>query len=246
VTGRPQIPDGLALRVPERGGLRQRRAGALIAGALALLAAAGCRAAAIVPEANDGWARAGLVPTFTPLPPGTATLTPLPSHTPVAPLATPTPDRFESAGPIVRLEIPAIGVDAAVEYVGRLPDGAMDVPKVPENVAWFTESALPGQEVGRTAVIAGHLDSPAGPAVFYELRRLVPGDEMAVTYASGDRYVFRTVKKERYTFDSMPLDRIFGSTPERMLNLVTCDGAWDGSSANYQQRLVIYAKLKQG
>jgi LPXTG-site transpeptidase (sortase) family protein len=120
----------------------------------------------------------------------------------------------------------------------------MDVPKVPANVAWFNESALPGQDAGRAAVIAGHLDSPAGRAVFFDLRKLVLGDELAVTYANGDRYVFRVTKKERYVFDQMPLDKIFGSNPEPVLNLITCDGAWDRGRANYQQRLVIYSRFR--
>jgi len=207
---------------------------------LALLAS-GCRQR-LSPE-PETWARRNLIPTFTPLPPATDTVTPLPSATPMDDFATPTPDQYEAAGPVVRLEIPAIGVDASVEQVGRLPSGHMDVPKVPEDVAWFTESALPGQPAGRPAVIAGHLDSPAGPAVFYRLRHLVPGDELAVTYLNGDRYIFVVQDKERYYYDSTPVDKIFGTTSKRMLNLITCDGAWDGSSANYQQRLVIYTRL---
>lgn len=214
---------------------------------LAALAAglAACGVAGVSPEASEAWARPNLLPTFTPLPPATATLTPLPSATATAPYSTPTPDPFEAAGPIVRFEIPAIGVDAPVEKVGRLPDGRMDVPKVPENVAWFTESALPGQPVGRTSVVAGHLDSPYGPAVFYELRKLVRGDELAVTYENGDRYVFEVVTKERYPYDGAPVDKIFGADNDQMLNLITCDGAWDRGRANYQQRLVIYSRLER-
>jgi sortase (surface protein transpeptidase) len=204
----------------------------------------GCRGAAVAPESDRTWARSALIPTFTPLAPPTATLTPLPTDTPETPYSTPTPDVFEAAGPVVRLEIPAIGVDAVVERVGRLPDGSMDTPKLPGDVAWFTESALPGQPVDRPAVIAGHLDSPTGPAVFYDLRQLVPGDEIAVTYQNGSRYVFTVVNKERYPFDNAPVDKIFGSNPERMLNLITCDGAWDSGHANYGQRLVIYTRLK--
>lgn len=210
---------------------------------LVVPAAAAC-SGRIDAEADGRWARAALVPTFTPLPPATATITPLPSATATVPYVTSTPDPFEAAGPVVRLEIPAIGVDASVETVGRLPSGQMDVPKLPEDVAWFDESALPGQPAGRPAVIAGHLDSPFGPAVFYELRKLVPGDELAVTYQNGSRYVFEVVDKERYPFDRAPLDKIFGAHRDRMMNLITCDGAWDRGGANYQQRLVVYTKLR--
>src|SRR5690348_15382799 len=41
------------------------------------------------------------------------------------------------AGLPVRIKIPAIGVDAAIEYVGLTPDGLMDVPKKWENTAWY-------------------------------------------------------------------------------------------------------------
>lgn len=210
--------------------------------AMLTVSAGACRSHALAPE-PEVWARQQLIPTFTPLPRSSDTPTPLPSATATAPYSTATPDAFEAAGAIVRLEIPAIGVDASVEKVGRLPSGQMDVPKVPEDVAWFTESALPGQPSGRPSIIAGHLDSPAGPAVFYRLRHLVPGDELAVTYENGDRYVFAVQDKERYLYDSAPVDKIFGSNPNRMLNLITCDGAWDGGAANYEQRLVIYTKM---
>jgi len=216
---------------------------AILAGAAAL---AGCGGApGITPEPDYPGVRVALVPTFTALPPPTATLTPLPSATPTEVYSTPTPDRFEAAGVPVRLEVPAIGVDASIEQVGRLPNGNMDVPKIADNVAWFVESALPGR-AGKTSVIAGHLDSPHGPAVFYKLRMLRDGDELAITYESGDRFVFVVESKERYVFDTAPSDKIFGATSRRILNLITCDGAWDRGAANYQQRLVVYSRLKEG
>ena len=172
-----------------------------------------------------------------------ATVTPLPSGTPTAPYVTPTPDEFQVAGVPVRLEIPAIGVDAAIEHVGRAQNDQVDVPKLPMNVAWFNESALPGQS-GKTSIIVGHLDSRTGPAVFWDLRKLVNGDEMTVTYANGSRYVFAVQDKERYATDNLPRDKLFGRTPRRMLNLITCDGAWDRGRASYNQRLAVYTEYR--
>ena len=212
---------------------------------LLLLAMTACSDSGVSEEPEYENLQAELIPTYTPLPAPTATLTPLPSATPTEVYATATPDVFQRAGLPVRLEIPAIQVDAPMEHVGRLPDGKMDVPKIAMNVAWFDESALPGQK-GRPSVVAGHLDSPTGPAVFYKLRTLVPGDEMLVTYESGEKFVFVVESKERYATDSAPLSKIFGRNPNRTLNLITCDGAWDGDTANYQQRLVIYTRLKSG
>lgn len=210
--------------------------------ALLLATALGCRADGI-PEPDYANLRAELVPTYAPLPAATATLTLLPSATPTEAYSSPTPDIFEAAGRPVMLEIPAIGVSAPIEQVGRLASGQMDVPRIAMNVAWFDESALPGQK-DRPAVIAGHLDSPTGPAVFYKLRMLVPGDELLITYENGDRHVFVVDGKERYYDDDAPLSKIFGRNPGRTMNLITCDGAWDAGAANYQQRLVVYTRLK--
>jgi len=222
--------------------LRAIAAGLSLAAALPALA--GCNPTVDRVSADQRWARAELLATYTPLPAATATLTPFPSSTPTAPYQTPTPDVYQAAGLPVRLEIPAIGVDAVIEKVGRDATGAVDVPKISANVAWFTESALPGQG-DKASVIVGHLDDPYGPAVFYHLRRLRPGDEMAVTYENGDRHIFVVESKERYTHNVVPAQRLYGATSHEMLNLMTCDGAWDAGHANYEQRLVVYSHLKR-
>ena len=226
---------------------RGARAVWLAASLLVPLSAAACAAASVdvLPETTSKWARAELEPTYTPLPAASETLTPPPTATATVPYQTPTPDPFQAAGVPVRLRIPAIGVDASVERTGRDKEGKVDVPKVSRNVAWFTESALPGQ-AGKTSVISGHLDDPYGPAVFYKLRMLVPGDEVEVTYENGERFVFVVEAKERYAFDRAPVQKVFGITARRMLNLITCDGAWNAGQANYGQRLVVYTRLKEG
>jgi sortase (surface protein transpeptidase) len=221
-------------------GGRRAALAVLLAAAAALSA---CGGPEVLPEPEAGPARMALIPTFTPLPPATPTLTPLPSATATPPYVTATPDEPTRAGLPVRLEIPAIKVDAVIEHVGFDSTGKVDVPKIPANVAWFDQSALPGQN-GKASIISGHLDSPFGPAVFYELRHLIPGDELAVTYENGERFVFVVEDKERYYHDQTPGQKIFGATDDRVLNLITCDGAWDGGSANYQQRLVVYSRFK--
>jgi sortase (surface protein transpeptidase) len=48
---------------------------------------------------------------------------------------------------------------------------------------WFTGGPMPGQ-LG-PAVIAGHVDSRTGPAVFHRLRDLRPGDQIRVRDGAG-------------------------------------------------------------
>jgi len=179
----------------------------------------------------------------TPLP----TATPLPSATPW-PTATipptPTVDAIAAAGKPVRLEIPAIGVDAVVEHVGLTAERAMDVPQDWMNVAWYENGPLPGAT--GNAVIAGHLDSSTGaPAVFWMLNRLAPGDQVTVTFDSGARFTFVVQELVEYDHDAEGevIDTVFGDALAPNLNLVTCQGVWDYGNGTYDKRLVVFTAL---
>jgi sortase (surface protein transpeptidase) len=180
--------------------------------------------------------------TWTPVPPtATPTLTPLPTAT-IPP--TPTSDPFDAAGRPVRLEVPALGVDAFVEEVGLTADRAMDVPKGWENVGWYNRGYRPGEP--GNSVIAGHLDTTSGgPAVFWDLAQLLPGDEISVTYENGDRYTFVVQETGEFDYNAEgdTIDRIFGDSPTEDLNLITCQGTWDRSSRTYDKRLVVFSTL---
>ena len=196
-------------------------------------------------------------PTLTATPVATATPTadtgnPEATSTPNPPEVreTPTPPATESeseeqeftvTGQPVSLEIERTGVDAHIEHVGLTDDGAMDVPQEWENVGWFEPGTLPG-EVGNS-VIAGHYDSPTGPAVFFELRELEPGDQITVVTDEDEQLTFEVTKTEMVLADDAPLEEIFGSSEDRNLNLITCDGIWDQSANMYDHRLVVYTTL---
>jgi sortase (surface protein transpeptidase) len=53
---------------------------------------------------------------------------------------------------------------------------------------WYAPGPRPG-DLG-SAVIFGHVDSDRGPAVFYRLRELRPGDQLTVTGADGSSVRF--------------------------------------------------------
>jgi sortase (surface protein transpeptidase) len=143
----------------------------------------------------------------------------------------------------VRLSIPSIGVDAPVELVGKALSGAMAVPRSYSSVGWYKHGAIPGH-VGN-AVIAGHVDTGFGrPAVFKELGRLSVGDEINIIDAAHATSTFVVSAIERYPYDAAPRERIFGTSDQPRLNLITCDGAWDAERKIYSDRLVIYTTLK--
>src|ERR1700758_3815801 len=72
------------------------------------------------------------------------------------------------------LDIPAIGVKTSLVRLGLTPAGALQVPSSTAVAGWYSDSPRPGA-IG-AAVIAGHVDSYLGPAVFFRLRDLKPGN----------------------------------------------------------------------
>ena len=148
------------------------------------------------------------------------------------------------AGLPSRIAIPTIGLNAAVERAGLLPDNSPGTPQDYANTAWFEGSARPG-EVGN-AVINGHVDSTRGPAVFFNLPKLKVGDYV---YVTGDDSVERTFVVrgvERYGPYDAPLERIFGNrTDGTFLNLITCDNAtaFDRRTASYTGYVTVYTEL---
>ncbi len=159
-----------------------------------------------------------------------------PTATAIPPTATPVP----RVGQPVRLKIPVIKVDADIEYVGLTPDGAMDVPKDYSKTAWYAPGPRPGDQ-GNSA-IAGHVDSKTGKAVFWDLPKLKAGDEVFVVGDDGAERRFVVTGRESYKRVDAPLQRIFGPTTDRHLNLITCDvgSGFDRATSEYGGNVVVY------
>lgn len=137
----------------------------------------------------------------------------------------------------VRVEIPAIGVDAGITDLS-LAGSEPEVPQDFSQVGWYVQTREPG-EIG-PAVLAGHVDSRNGPAVFFELDSLQPGDEIVVTGEEGRRR-FLVDDVGQYPKDQLP-DEVFGfGDAQPQLRLITCGGSFDESSGHYRDNVVVYA-----
>jgi hypothetical protein len=145
--------------------------------------------------------------------------------------------------PPARVEIPAIGVSSSLVRLGLNPDRTMEVPGDFQVAGWFTGGPQPGQ-LG-PAVIAGHVDSRTGPAVFYRLRDLRPGYPIEVTRTDGTRLRFVVEGARSFPKTSFPTDAVFGPTPAAELRLVTCTGTFDRARGSYRDNLVVFARLEQ-
>ncbi len=139
----------------------------------------------------------------------------------------------------VRLTIPAIGVRTSLIRLGLTPAGTLQVPASFNVAGWYDRSPRPGAT--GSAIIAGHIDSVAGPAVFYRLASLRPGDRVYVRRADGTLAVFRVTAVRTYAKDRFPTAAVYGPAPGAQLRLITCGGAFDSAIRSYLSNVVVYA-----
>lgn len=145
----------------------------------------------------------------------------------------------------VRLKIPIIGVDSAIEDALITPDGRMDVPAGSVNVAWFALGPKPGR-VG-SAVIGGHFGIRDGKKfVFYDLDKLKVGDKVYIENDKGETiaFVVRSIKLFDRNADATT---VFTSEDGLAhLKLITCEGIWNRVNDTYPSRRVVFTDLVLG
>ena len=145
----------------------------------------------------------------------------------------------QSTGPRPeRLRIASIGVDTPLEDLALNADGTLQAPRDFQHAGWYTQGTSPG-DVG-PAVIAGHVDSKTGRAVFFRLRDLRQGDIVEVT-RSGAQVKFKVLAVRKYPKAQFPTDEVYGPTPNAQLRLITCGGAFDKGRRSYVDNIVAYA-----
>ena len=142
------------------------------------------------------------------------------------------------------LTIPAIGVRTSLIKLGLQANGSLQVPPTTAVAGWYTGSPRPGA-VG-SSVIAGHVDSYAGPGVFYRLSTLKPGERVYVGRADGTLVVFSITKVQMYSKEAFPTIQVYGADPDPELRLITCGGTFDPDTGHYLSNVVAYATLVAG
>jgi Sortase domain len=209
-------------RIPQRHPrLACSRVMAGVAALLAIAVAAGCSADAAPAPPPSVSAPGSVAPSAAAAPSGAA-----------APMARSTP---------VRVQIPAIGVDSTLMQLGLQADGSLQVPPVGFPAGWYTGAPTPG-ELG-PAILAGHVDWGGHPGVFYHLRDLQPATEVTITRQDGSAAVFRVTHVEEYPKDQFPTDLVYGDLDRPGLRLITCGGAFDRQTRNYDDNIVAFADL---
>jgi hypothetical protein len=146
----------------------------------------------------------------------------------------------DPGAPPTRLRIASLGVDTGLESLAVDPKGELQSPKAYEDAGWFAAGTAPGDP--GPAVLAGHVDSKTGPAVFYKLHELKAGDRVEVQRA-GAWLTFTVTASEHYPKAKFPSARVYGPTPLPELRLITCGGEFDAAQRSYRDNVVVYAVL---
>lgn len=140
----------------------------------------------------------------------------------------------------VRVRIPDIGVDAAVVPLAVDAAGTLEAPTDFATTGWNVAGPEPGEK--GVAVIAGHVDSRTGPAVFYRLGSLRPGARVLVDRADGSTAAFVVDRLARYAKATLPSAEVYGGRPDAPgLRLITCGGAFDRARGHYLDNVIAFA-----
>lgn len=159
-----------------------------------------------------------------------------PSRTVTATLTSPTPpeeEPDESADPPASnsggygIRIPRLNVTAPVVPITMTAQRALQPPRDPAVLGWWSEGAAPGARTG-SAVLVGHSVRTGGGAL-NELAALSQGDAIEVN-GWGTALTYRVQSVEVLSKDQVARDaeRIFNQSGSGRLVVITCED-WDGS-----------------
>ena len=115
------------------------------------------------------------------------------------------------------------------------------MPERTEETGWWRGGPEPGEP--GPAVILGHVDSRVGPAVFYRLRELAPGDEIHIDREDGTTVTYVVEASQRHGKDVFPTDAVYGATEKPTLRLVTCGGEFDYDVRSYEDNFIVFATI---
>lgn len=159
----------------------------------------------------------------------------------------PRPDRSSAALPTVeepaqpvRLTVPSLELEVAVDAVAIDEDGQMEIPEAGDRAGWYRHGPVPGSEEG-SVVVASHVDTRTEPGAFFALTRVQEGAEVTVELDDGTSTTYRVVGGEQVAKADLAVDEIFRRDGDPVLRLVTCTGEWSPRAGSYTDNLVITA-----
>jgi sortase (surface protein transpeptidase) len=172
-----------------------------------------------------------------------AVLEPLQTTSAATPAPSPQPSRVSALprSEPVQLRIPKIDLSASLSKTTTSPSGQLIVPTSSKSAAWYQKAPSPG-EIG-PAIIIGHVHSLNGPAVFWRLREMQPGDVFEIVRKDSRTVKFRVDRIANYRQDEFPSQSVYGNITYAGIRLITCGGKYDYSRQQYSHNTVVYGSM---
>lgn len=140
-----------------------------------------------------------------------------------------------------RIVIPAINLNGFIQRVSEDQNKEISTPSNINYAGWFVGSVKPGDS--GLSIIDGHVSGRYSTALFANLGSLKKGDVVKVEFGDDSLRQFEVVEKRELPRDeTAPYLFKKHNNIDRQLNLITCGGAFDKKSNQYNNRVVIVTK----
>lgn len=125
-----------------------------------------------------------------------------------------------------------------VRAVGLELDGQMEIPDETE-IGWYQYGATAGQP-GAT-VLAAHVSWNRTSGPFAQLGRVEPGEQIEVALDDGSVRRYEVTERAVYGKLELPRERLWRTTGDETLVLITCGGDYNPDIRRYRENIVVYA-----
>ena len=125
-----------------------------------------------------------------------------------------------------------------IRSVGVEDNGELEVPDEAV-VGWYQYGSAPGHP-GAT-VFAAHVTWKNKIGPFFKLGELEPGARIDVGLGDGTIRTYEVFERVMYLKDELPRDRIWTTTGDETLVLITCGGSYNPEIRRYRHNIVVYA-----
>lgn len=129
-------------------------------------------------------------------------------------------------------------LEGEVRSVGIQDNGELEVPDETE-IGWYQYGSAPG--LPGATVLAAHVSWNGSIGPFHRLGDLDPGATVDVVLDDGAVRTYQVVERTMYAKDELPADRIWRTTGDEVLVLITCGGDFNPNISRYQHNIVVYA-----
>lgn len=139
------------------------------------------------------------------------------------------------------LRISKIGINARAYALGVDRKGNLRAPNNIYNVGWYSSSAKPGNP--GAVLIDGHKSGVVGSAVFRNLHKLGPGDQIEIQRGDGQKFFYKVVSAESFPSGEIDMKKAVTSVEPgaKGLNIITCSGQLTRDQNSYTERLLVRA-----